>query len=72
MTKSLLGIDLAKNVFHLHGVDSLGREVLKKRLYRPELLRFIANLKPTRIVLEACGGSKTGVGSLRSLDTEWS
>jgi len=38
MTLQLIGIDLAKNVFHLHGVDGNGREVFRKRLYRDKFL----------------------------------
>lgn len=54
---SLLGIDLAKDVFQLHGVDSLGKAVLKKRLGRAELLPFLAKLSPCLIGVEVCGGS---------------
>jgi transposase len=38
MKLELIGIDLAKNVFHLHGVDGLGRELFRKRVYRGDLL----------------------------------
>ncbi len=54
---SSMGIDLAKDVFQLHGVDSLGKAVLKKRLKRAELLPFLANLAPCLIGIEVCGGS---------------
>ena len=52
-----LGIDLAKNVFQLHGVDVQGTVVLKKRLKRFELSEFIANLPACLIGMEACGSS---------------
>ena len=39
-----VGIDLAKNVFQLHGVDRNGRTVLRKRLTREKLSAFMANL----------------------------
>ena len=52
-----LGIDLAKRVFQLHGVDAKGNVVLKKRLGREPLLSFIANLPPCLIGMEACSGS---------------
>jgi transposase len=52
-----LGIDLAKRVFQLHGVDVKGNVVLKKRLGREALLSFIANLPPCLIGMEACSGS---------------
>lgn len=53
----LLGIDLAKSVFQLHGVNAQGRRVLCKRLPRDQLLAFIAQLPRCRIVMEACGGA---------------
>ena len=53
----VLGIDLAKNSFQLHGVDKKGHVVLKKKLSRHKLTAFIANLPPCLIGLEACGGA---------------
>ena len=57
MNITTLGIDIAKNFFQLHGVDSNGKAVLKKRLIRAKLLPFIAKLRKCRIVMEACGGA---------------
>ena len=54
---NLLGIDLAKDVFQLHGVDEKGNSVLKERLTRKALLEGTANLQPCTIAIEACGGS---------------
>jgi transposase len=53
----VLGIDLAKNVFQLHGTDSKGRCLLRKRLTRSKLMEFVANLPPTVIGIEACSGA---------------
>lgn len=53
----VLGIDLAKNVFQLHGTDAKGKCVLRKRLSRAKLIEFVANLSPCTIGIEACGGS---------------
>ncbi len=53
-----LGIDLAKNIFALHGVDQTGRAVLvKPKVRREELLPLIANLPPCVIGMEACTGA---------------
>lgn len=41
-----IGIDLAKNVFQLHGVNTAGKVVLKKRLTRRNVLPFLANVPP--------------------------
>lgn len=54
---SVLGIDLAKNVFQVHGVDRRGHKVLSKRVPRAKLLAFVANLPPCLVGLEACGGA---------------
>jgi transposase len=54
---SVLGIDIAKLVFHVVGMDDSGHIVLRKRLARSELLTFIANLPPLRIGMEACGSA---------------
>lgn len=54
---TVLGIDLAKNVFQLHGTDSKGKCVLKKRLSREGLIEFMAQLPSCLVGIEACGGS---------------
>jgi transposase len=54
---TLLGIDLAKNNFQLHGVDADGKRVLKKRIERKDVIRFIAQQPQCTIAMEACSGS---------------
>jgi transposase len=54
---SVVGIDLAKRVFHIAGMDDRGKIVLRKRLTREALLPFIARLHPVVIGMEACGGA---------------
>lgn len=56
-TISVLGIDIAKLVFHVVGMNDAGHIVFRKRMARSELRRFIANLPPLRIGMEACGGA---------------
>jgi len=53
----VLGIDIAKHVFHAVGMDERGKIVLRKRLSRHDLIPFLAKLPPVRIGLEACGGA---------------
>jgi len=53
----VLGIDLAKDVFQLHGTDAKGHGVLRKRLSRGKLIEYTANLTPCLIGIEACGGA---------------
>ena len=52
---TVLGIDLAKQSFQLHGIDKAGQAVLRKKLSRNKLTAFIASLPPCLIGLEACG-----------------
>ena len=54
---SVLGIDIAKLVFHIVGMDDRGHVVLRKRMARSELLHFIAMLPPALIGMEACGSA---------------
>jgi transposase len=56
-TITVLGIDIAKQVFHIVGMDDSGHVVLRKRLARSALLPFIANVPPVRIGMEACGSA---------------
>lgn len=53
----VLGIDLAKDVFQLHGTDKQGKRVLKRRLSRKKLIEFMSNLSPCLVGIEACGGA---------------
>jgi transposase len=52
-----LGIDIAKNLMCVHGVDTHGHVVVKKRLSRQKLLPFAAQLPPCLIGMEASGGA---------------
>jgi transposase len=52
-----LGIDLAKSVFMVHGVDAAGDVVLHKMVRREKLMELVAALPPCLIGLEACGGA---------------
>ena len=54
---STVGIDLAKNIFHLVGTDATGKIVWRKRLTRHALVPFMAQLPPVTIGMEACGGA---------------
>ncbi len=53
-----LGIDLAKNLFALHGIDQAGKPALAKpKVPRDQLLAIVAQLPPCLIGLEACSGA---------------
>jgi transposase len=52
-----VGIDLAKNVFSLHGVDAAGKAVLRRTVRRDRLVETVASLSPCLIGMEACSGA---------------
>jgi hypothetical protein len=51
---STIGLDIAKSVFQVHGVDSSGAVVIRKRVSRLKLLEFLAALPPCVVGIEAC------------------
>lgn len=54
---SIIGLDLAKQVFQVHGADKAGRCLLRKQLKRREVLRFFSELAPCMVAMEACGSA---------------
>jgi transposase len=52
-----VGLDLAKNVFQVHGADGAGRAVLRKKLRRAQVLEFFGQLPSCVVAMEACGGA---------------
>ena len=67
---SVLGIDLAKDVFQLHGVDRSGQAVLTKRVKRVRLLEEVSKVKPCLVAMEACGSSSYWARQFRKLGHE--
>jgi transposase len=61
------GIDLAKNLQQVYGVDERGKAVLKKQLRRSQVLSFFVNLPPCLIGMEACGGAHHWARKLQKL-----
>lgn len=52
------GLDLAKNVIQVHGVNAHGKREMRKALKRDQVLPFFANLTPCLIWMEACGSAR--------------
>jgi len=52
-----IGLDLAKNVFQVHGIDGCGRVVLRRQLRRGAVEKFFAQLPPCTVGMEACGSA---------------
>jgi transposase len=67
MKITTVGIDLAKNVFQVHGVDERGKAGLRKQLKRKDVVSFFANLEPCLIGMEACGSSHYWARKLAAL-----
>ena len=57
MKATTIGIDLAKNVFQVYGVDARGNAIVRKQLKRAQVLPFFGNLVACRIGMEACGSA---------------
>jgi transposase len=54
MQVSTIGLDLAKNVFQIHGIDAAGKIVVRRALRRKEVLEFFGRLAPCSVGMEAC------------------
>jgi len=57
MDVTTVGIDLAKQVFQVHGVNSRGKVLIRKQLKRAEVTKFFATLSPCLIGIEACASA---------------
>lgn len=67
MEVTTIGIDIAKRIFQIHGVDKNGKTILKKKLMREQVLTFMANVPKCLIGIEACGGSSYWARELTKL-----
>ncbi len=70
MKITTIGVDLAKNVMQVHGVNERGEPVLKKQLRRHKVTAFFANLGPCRVGMEACGSAHYWARELERLGHE--
>src|SRR5580698_2234209 len=67
MRITTVGIDLAKNVFQVHGLNEHGKTVLRKQLKRDQVAVFFANLPQCLVGMEACGSAHHWARKLRGL-----
>lgn len=70
MQITTIGLDIAKSVFQVHGIDRRGQPVLRKKLRRGQVLNFFAALEPCLVGLEACGGAHYWARELVALGHE--
>ena len=70
MQVSTIGMDLAKSVFQVHGVDEAGEVAVRRTLRRGQVLSYFAGLEPCLIGMEACAGAHYWARELRALGHE--
>jgi transposase len=70
MQIATIGLDLAKNIFQVHGADADGAPVFNRKLRRAEVLRFFEKQPPCLVGLEACGGSHYWAREIAALGHE--
>ncbi len=68
MKATTVGIDLAKNVFQVHGVNEHGKTVFRKQLKRHQVAEFFANMPACLIGMEACGSAHPWASKLQAVD----
>ena len=67
MQVTTLSIDLAKNVFQVHGIDDHGKVILRKQLKRAQMAPYFINLPPCLIGIEACGSAHHWARKLQAM-----
>lgn len=66
----VIGVDVAKNVFQIHGVDARGKMVFRKTVSRAKLVAFMADTSPCLVGMEACGGANHWGRKFRAMGHE--
>ena len=62
----IIGLDIAKNVFQVHGIDETGQPALRRKLRRAEVLRLFCHLEPALVGIEACHTAPVGSWDYRA------
>lgn len=70
MKDTMIGVDLAKSVFQLHGASMAGEVKFRKKLTRGQFLRFMADQAPALVAMEACGSAHHWARELAKLGHE--
>lgn len=70
MYDTMIGVDLAKNVFQLHGTNMSGHVKFRKKLSRRQFHKFMAEQSPATVVFEACGGASYWAREVTALGHE--
>jgi transposase len=67
MQITTIGLDIAKNVFQIHGIDAKEKVVVRKQLRRSPVIAFFAALPPCLVGMEACATAHYWARELRKL-----
>lgn len=67
MEINTIGLDLAKHVFQVHGIDAAGKVLVRRRLRRCDVEGFFASIEPTLVGMEACGSAHYWARKLSAL-----
>src|SRR3974390_3164478 len=70
MQITTIGLDIAKNVFQVHGIDATEKVVVRKQLRRGQVMKFFAALPPCLVGMEACASAHYWARELRKLGHE--
>ena len=70
MQITTIGLDIAKNVFQVHGIDAAEKVVVRKQLRRGQVMKFFAALAPCLVGMEACATSHHWARELTKLGHE--
>src|ERR1700731_826934 len=70
MQITTIGLDIAKNVFQVHGIDAAEKVVVRKQLRRGQVLKFFASLQPCLVGMEACASAHYWARELTKLGHE--
>ena len=57
MNATMIGLDTAKSVFQVHGVNETGKVEIRRKLRRSELIPFFGKQEACTVVMEACGAA---------------
>lgn len=70
MNKVTIGLDIAKNIFHLVWLSNMGKVLKKKKLKRANIKAYFANLESSIVVMEACGSTNYWAQTIKSYGHE--
>jgi transposase len=71
MQITTVGLDIAKNVFQVHGIDAAEKVIVRKKLRRGQVMKFFAALPPCLVGIEACATAHHWAREQRARGFDW-